>query len=328
MPAADARPDSRAPARPEPWDRARRDRRSRYRPRRGRGPVGPTVPWWFVLPALAFFAFVVLVPSLQGAWFAFTDWDGIARDRAFVGLEQFRRVLDDGDARGAVGNTLTIAVTVTIVQNAVGLLLALGVHSAIRSRNVLRVFFFTPAVITPVVAAYLWRYLYAPRGAINALLDGVGLGFLQRDWLGDSSLALWSIIVVIIWQFAGLSMVIFLAGLQAIPRELHEAAAVDGAGPVRRFWHVTRPMLAPAITINLMLSVIGGLKLFDQVWVMTHGGPGGATDTLSTVIYREAFQFDHFAYSTALALVLTGFVIAFSAIQYRYLRRRERRAAA
>ncbi|MFI6025954.1 carbohydrate ABC transporter permease [Amycolatopsis magusensis] len=130
-------------------------------------------------------------------------------------------------------------------------------------------------------------------------------------------------VAVVIWQFAGYSMVIFLAGLQSIPQEVHEAAALDGAGALGRFWHVTRPMPAPAVTINLMLSVIGGLKLFDQVWVMTQGGPGGATDTLSTVIYRQAFQFNDFAYSIALALVLTVLVAVISAVQYRGLRRRE-----
>ncbi|WP_028647587.1 carbohydrate ABC transporter permease [Nocardiopsis sp. CNT312] len=317
MPAADAPTDTLARTRPGPKRRTQGERDRR----------GTPVPWWFVLPALAFFTFVILVPSLQGAWFAFTDWDGLARDRAFVGLEQFREILDDPDARGTVANTLLIALAVTVVQNLIGLLLALGLHSAVKSRNLLRVLFFAPAVITPVVAAYLWRYLYAPRGAINTLLEAVGLEFLQQDWLGDSSLALWSVVVVIIWQFSGMSMVIFLAGLQTVPKELHEAAAVDGAGPFRRFWNVTRPMLAPAITINLMLSIIGGLKLFDQVWVMTGGGPGGATDTLSTVIYRQAFQFNQFAYSTALALVLTGFVIVLSAVQYGYLRREERKTA-
>jgi raffinose/stachyose/melibiose transport system permease protein len=283
------------------------------------------VPWWFVLPALAFFAFAVLVPSVRGAVYSFTDWDGLARDFSFVGLDQYRALLADDSARSALGHTLLIAFAVTVVQNAVGLLLALGVNTAIKSRNVLRVFFFAPAVITPVVTAYLWKYLYSPQGAVNAALDGLGLGFLSQDWLGDSGVALWSVVAVIVWQFSGYSMVIFLAGLQSIPREIYEASDVDGAGPFRRFWHIVRPMLAPAFTINLMLSLIGGLKLFDQVWVMTQGGPGGATDTLSTVIYREAFQFNAFAYSTAMAVLLTVFVIVLSSVQYGYLGRQEKR---
>lgn len=297
-------------------------------PPRGRGPRARSgAPWWFVLPALAFFAFTVLVPSVQGGWFAFTDWDGISPVKHFVGLDQFRKLLDDTAARDAVVTTLLAAVAITIVQNTIGLLLALGVNSRIKSRNVLRVFFFAPAVITPVVTAYLWKYLYAPDGALNSLLGAVGLDGWKQDWLGDPDLALWSVVAVVIWQFSGYSMVIFLAGLQSIPGEIYEAAAIDGAGPVRRFWYVVRPMLAPAITINLMLSVIGGLKLFDQVWVMTQGGPGGATDTLSTVIYKQAFQFNQYAYSTAIAVILTVFVIVISSVQYRYLSRQERNSA-
>ncbi|MTV26702.1 sugar ABC transporter permease [Nitriliruptoraceae bacterium ZYF776] len=289
------------------------------KPRRPRG----TVPWWFVLPALLTYGFVVLWPSLQGAALAFTDWDGLSAVREFIGLDNFRFLLEDRTARGAVRQTILIAFAVTVVQNLIGLLLALGVNSTIKSRNVLRVVLFAPAVITPVITAFLWRYLLAPTGAINSALSAVGLDALRRDWLGDPNLALWSIIAVVCWQFAGLSMVIFLAGLQSIPDEIFEAAAVDGAGPVSRFWHVTRPMLAPAITINLVLSIIGGLKLFDQVWVMTGGGPGRATETLSTLLYKEAFQFGAFGYSVALALVLTVFVAVLASLQYGLLRRQE-----
>ncbi|MFF5160131.1 carbohydrate ABC transporter permease [Streptomyces sp. NPDC000348] len=291
----------------------------------GKRAAGNRAPWWFVLPALVFFAFVVLVPSVQGSYFAFTDWDGISPVKNFVGLDQFRKLWDDSAARDAVGTTLLAAIAITVVQNAIGLLLALGVNARIKSRTILRVFFFAPAVITPVVTAYLWKYLYAPEGAINALLEAVGLGSLTQDWLGDPDIALWSVVAVVIWQFAGYSMVIFLAGLQSIPQEIYEAAAIDGAGPLRRFWYVVRPMLAPAITINLMLSVIGGLKLFDQVWVMTQGGPGGATDTLSTVIYKQAFQFNKYGYSIAMGLVLTLFVVVVSGLQYGYLSRQEKK---
>ena len=138
----------------------------------------------------------------------------------------------------------------------------------IKSRNVLRVFLFAPAVVTPIVTAYLWRNLLGPDGAVNSLLGAVGLESWRQDWLGDPQLALWSIVGVIVWQFAGYSMVIFLAGLQSIPKEIYEAAAMDGGGPIRRFWSVIRPLLAPALTINLMLSIIGGIKLFDQVYAL------------------------------------------------------------
>ncbi|MFJ7949152.1 carbohydrate ABC transporter permease [Streptomyces sp. NPDC096354] len=273
------------------------------------------------------FAFVVLVPSARGVYYAFTDWDGLDPNFSFVGLDNFSGLLDDPDALQAIWHTLLIAVAVTVIQNAFGLLLALGVNSLIKTRNVLRVLLFAPAVITPIVTAYLWRNLLGPDGAVNSLLGAVGLGSFRQDWLGDPQLALWSIVGVIVWQFGGYSMVIFLAGLQSVPKEIHEAADIDGAGPVRRFWSITRPLLAPAFTINLMLSIIGGIKLFDHVYALTGGGPGHATDTLSTLIYKDAFTLGEFGYSIALAVVLTVIVAVVSTGQYLVLARGERAAS-
>ncbi|MFJ9097957.1 carbohydrate ABC transporter permease [Streptomyces sp. NPDC102405] len=281
-------------------------------------------PWWFALPALLLFAFVVLVPSVRGVYYAFTDWDGLDPNFSFVGLDNFADMFSDADAKQAIWHTLLIAVSITVIQNALGLALALGVNAAIKSRNVLRVFLFAPAVITPIVTAYLWRNLLGPDGAVNSLLGAVGLDGWQQDWLGSPSLALWSVVAVIVWQFAGYSMVIFLAGLQSVPKEIHEAAAIDGAGPARRFWSVTRPLLAPAFTVNLMLSIIGGIKLFDQVYALTGGGPGHATDTISTLIYKDAFTLGEFGYSIALAVVLTVIVAVVSSGQYLLLSRNER----
>ncbi|MFE4176984.1 carbohydrate ABC transporter permease [Streptomyces sp. NPDC056909] len=299
----------------------------RRRPLRDRGPVrrDPTVPpWIFVVPALAVYALVVLYPSLAGVGYAFTDWSGVG-DFSFVGLDNFRTLLDDDRALESIGNTLLLTFAVVVVQNGVGLLLALGVNAEIRSRSLLRIIFFAPAVVSPVMVAFLWKYVYNPdNGAgLNAVLGAVGLDGLRQDWLGDPSLALWSVAAMVVWQYAGYSMVIFLAGLQGVPAELHEAARIDGAGTWQRFRHVTWPLLAPALTINLMLSTIGGLKLFDQVYAATNGGPGTSSETLSTVLYKEAFVFGKFGYSTAVALVLALFVAAVSLVQLRYLRARE-----
>ncbi|MGW0819119.1 carbohydrate ABC transporter permease [Streptomyces viridiviolaceus] len=283
--------------------------------------------WWFPLPALLLFAFVVLWPSAHGVYYAFTDWDGLSPDLSLVGVDNFTALADDPDALGAIGHTLLVAAAVTVIQSLIGLLLALGVNSAIRSRNLLRVMLFAPAVITPIVTAYLWRNLLGPDGAVNDLLVAVGLGSWQQDWLGDATIALWAVVGVTVWQYAGYSMVIFLAGLQSVPAEIQEAAAIDGAGPVRRFWSITRPLLAPAITVNLMLSVIGGLKLFDQVYALTGGGPGHATDTISTLIYKDAFTLGEFGYSVALAVVLTLIVAAVSTGQYLMLSRNESAAS-
>jgi raffinose/stachyose/melibiose transport system permease protein len=286
-----------------------------------------TPPWWFTVPALALFTFVVLVPSARGMYYAVTDWDGLDPNFSFIGLRNFTDMLHDPDALQAVWHTLVIAVAITAIQNGIGLLLALGVNSMIKTRNFLRVLLFAPAVVTPIVTAYLWRNLLGPDGAVNSFLGAVGLGSWRQDWLGDPQLALWMIVLVIVWQFAGYSMVIFLAGLQSIPREIYEAAAIDGTGSLRRFWSVVRPLLAPAITINLMLSIIGGIKLFDQVYALTGGGPGHATDTISTLIYKDAFTLGEFGYSIALAVVLTVIVAIASAGQYAVLSRNERAAS-
>lgn len=294
-------------------------------PKRRRAYAAP--PWWFTVPALLLFAFVVLVPSARGVYYAFTDWDGLDPAFTFIGLDNFTAMADDPDALQAIGHTLLIAVAITVLQNGLGLLLALGVNTAIKSRNILRVLLFAPAVVAQIVTAYLWRNLLGPDGAVNSLLGGIGLESWQQNWLGDPDLALWMIVLVVVWQYAGYSMVIFIAGLQSIPKEIHEAAAIDGSGPVRRFWSVTRPLLAPAITINVMLSVIGGLKLFDQVYGMTGGGPGHATDTISTLIYKDAFTLGEFGYSIALAVVLTVIVAIASAGQYTVLNRNEKAAS-
>jgi raffinose/stachyose/melibiose transport system permease protein len=297
--------------------------RERRRPgRRSQAAREPAL--WFALPAMLVYLVVVIYPSLAGAVYAFTDWSGVG-GADFVGLDNFERIFTDDQSFGALRNTVLLTIFIVVVQNAIGLALALGVHSRIRSKYVLRTIFFAPAVVSPVVIAFLWKYLFNPDpdSGINALFGFFGLDFLQQDWLGNPSLALWSVGFTVVWQFAGYSMVIFLAGLQGVPRELEEAAALDGAGRWQRFRNVVLPLIAPAVTINLMLSTIGGLKLFDQVFAITNGGPGYSTETLSTLIYKQAFVFGSYGYSTAVALVLAILVAAVSLVQLSYLRGRE-----
>ena len=281
-------------------------------------------PFWFVVPALAVYALIVLYPSAAGTGYAFTDWTGIG-GFSWVGLENFRTLLGDEQSLDALANTVKLTAFVVCVQNAIGLALALGVHARIRGRQVLRAVFFAPAVLSPVVIAFVFKHLFSsrPDAGVNAVLGLVGAGFAQQDWLGDPAVALWAIGLTVVWQYAGFSMVIFLAALLAVLRELEEAAALDGAGRWQRLRHVVLPLIAPAITINVTLSTIGGLKLFDQVFAITGGGPGYATETLSTLIYKQAFVFGAYGYSTAVALVLALLVAALALLQLRVLQRRE-----
>ena len=294
-------------------------RRGLRRLRRARGPV--EVSWWFLVPGLAIYGLVLVYPSIQGVGFAFTDWSGLASDFEFTGLANFRTFLADPQAYSALSNTIIIALGITVIQNAVGLAIALAVHSNLKARAILRVLFVLPTTVATVIVAVLWSYLYTSRGPINLALGSVGLDEFTRSWVGDPSTVLGAIVLVVVWQFAGYSMVIFLAGLESIPGELQEAASLDGAGAFSRFLHVTLPLIAPALTINLMLSLIGGLKLFDQIFVMTGGGPGYASETLSTALYKQAFQSGRFGYGTAIALVLTVFVTFAALLQLFVLRR-------
>lgn len=287
---------------------------------RRRAPVH--VPFWFVLPAAAVFLFVVIVPSAQGIVYSFTDWDGFTENFEFVGFDNFVRIFTDGRAGSPILNTVLLAVVVVVLQNVIGLLLALGLNSAIKSRHILRVVFFVPVVLTPLVAGYIWSYLLSPRGTVNTFLDAIGLGALKHDWLGSPDTALLSICVAIIWQFAGYAMVIFLAGLQAIPAEVTEAALLDGAGPVRRLFSVILPLINGAIVINALLTLVGSLSQFDQVMAMTSGGPGNATQTISTTIYKIGIGAGDYPYGIALSVVMAGMVAIAAVTQYRLTARK------
>ncbi|HWS51259.1 MAG TPA: sugar ABC transporter permease [Microbacterium sp.] len=279
--------------------------------------------WWFVLPAAAVYVLVVIVPNVQGIALSFTDWTGGVKPPEFTGFENYATVLQ-GETGAAAWRTLYLAFVVVVLQNVIGLGLALLLNGAIRGRNILRTIIFAPLVVSPLVVGYLFKYLFgAPGvGGINSLLRALGLP--QVDFLGNPTTALWIIVVAVVWQFTGSTMVIYLAGLQGVPAELQEAAALDGAGYWRRFWYVTRPLLAAAITVNLMLGLIGGLKLFDTIFAVTAGGPGGQTNTISTLVYQLFAQFGRYGQAAALAMVLAVAVGILSFIQFSVLRRQEK----
>lgn len=279
--------------------------------------------WWFVVPAALVYLYVVVVPSSQGVFLSFTSWSSSPKPREFVGWANYA-ALFGGDAGQAAWRTLWLAFVVVIIQNLLGLGLALLLNEQIRGRNVLRTIIFAPLVVSSLVVGYLFKYLFgAPNiGGVNSVINA--LGFKQVDFLGNPSTAMWIIVVAIVWQFTGSTMVIYLAGLQGVPDDLQEAAALDGATYWQRFWYVTRPLLAPAITVNLMLGLIGGLKIFDQIFAVTAGGPANLTHTISTLLYRYYSQFGQYGKAVALATVLALAVGILSFIQFAVLRRQER----
>jgi raffinose/stachyose/melibiose transport system permease protein len=288
---------------------------------RRRRRIGPS--WWFVLPAVLLYGAMWVYPTLSGVRYAFTDWNGLDPHTRFVGLANFRRMAQDEQVTSAIPTTLLLAACIVVLKIGLGLLLALALNRPLRTRGTLRTVFFLPVILTPVIMAFVWKYIYGNAGALNQLLDTVGLHGWREPWLGTPHLALASIVVVSTWQTAGLAMVIFLAGLQGVPRELVEAAMLDGASPWHCFRHITLPMLAPAITVNAVIALIHGLRIFDQVYVLTEGGPGYATETIATAIYKIAFQFAEYGYGSSLSLVFAAVVAAAVFTTAWVLRRRE-----
>jgi raffinose/stachyose/melibiose transport system permease protein len=282
------------------------------------------VPWAFALPAIVFvLLFQVAAPLLAG-WYAFTDWNGLSAAH-WVGIDNFKEILRTPATAGALWNTLKLAGSFLVIVNLLGLGLALGLHRTLKTRHFLRSLFFLPFVLAPLATSYLWSYIFDFQGPLNQLFGAIGLDSWKQPWLGDPGLALWTILVVMVWQYTGLTMIIYLAGLTGIPDELDEAAAVDGAPMWMRLRRITLPLLAPAITVNATLTLVIGLRAFDQVIALTNGGPVDASETLATQVYKQTFVLGRFGYGAAFALLLTALVLAASIAQLLILRAREAR---
>ena len=260
-----------------------------------------------------------------GGWYAFTQWNGIDSSPKWIGLGNFRELSHDPIARGALVHTIEIAAVYVVASQLIGLGLALALNRTVKSRNLLRVIFFAPFVLSPLATAYIWRYVFDYSGPLNGLLAFLHLNGWQHTWVGDPTWALWTIVVVMVWQGSGISMSFYLAGLQNVPEELDEAAAVDGASLWLRFRAVTLPMLAAAMTVSIAFATINGMRVFDVVMALTFGGPGSSTETLSTQIYKQGFGDNRYGYGAALALVLTLFIATVAISQIVVLRRREAR---
>jgi raffinose/stachyose/melibiose transport system permease protein len=283
------------------------------------------VPWLLALPGLAALFAFHFVPIAVGSYYAFTDWNGLTH-ASWVGLDNFREIVADQSARGALWHTLALTGCFVVAVNAIGLTLALALNRAVKTRHFLRALFFAPVALSPLAIAFVWQWIFTYQGALNRVLADVGLGSWRRAWLGDPSTALWSIVVVMVWQFSGLAMVLYLAGLQGISEDVYEAALVDGASNFLLLRKIVMPLLAPAITVSATITLIIGLRAFDQVMALTQGGPVDATETLATQIYKQTFFLGRFGYGAAFALILTVLVAALALTQLALLRRNEARS--
>jgi raffinose/stachyose/melibiose transport system permease protein len=300
-----------------PADRRLRTQLPRRRRRR-------QVPWWWILPGLLVVLALQYAPVIAGSWYALTDFTGIG-EPTYIGFENFSRIFDDPVAKDSILHTIELAVVFVVGVNFLGLSFALAINRALKTRHFIRALLFAPVVLTPLATSYIWGFIFQTDGPLNSVLGTIGLDSLQQTWLGDPTWALWCICLVFIWQNTGIAVLIYLAGLQGIPQELDEAAMVDGASTWYRIRRVTLPLLAPAMTVNITLALIQGLRAFDQILALTNGGPLNATETLATQVWKQTFVNGRFGYGAALAVVLTVLVAAAAMLQLALLRANERR---
>ncbi|MDR6554538.1 sugar ABC transporter permease [Paenibacillus qinlingensis] len=278
--------------------------------------------FWYVLfliPGILLFTLAVLLPFVIGTRYSFTSWDGVSRKLTYIGWENYVHAFHDSDVWAALGNTFKYAFILMVLVNVLSLLLALLLDSYLKLKNVFRTIFFLPSILSIVLSGFIWKYNFST--GFPKLLSVFGLDVTSP--LGNPDHALFGLILVALWQGVGAPMIIYIAGLQGIPSELVESAKMDGAGAGRAFWHVTLPLLAPSITINLLLVLTGSLKVFDLVWVTTQGGPGFATEVITTFIYKTAFNSFKAGYGMALSMIFFVILVIVTIVQLSIFRRRE-----
>jgi raffinose/stachyose/melibiose transport system permease protein len=301
-PAAPQLPVEAAPRRRRPW---------------------PTVVL-FVGPALLLFALFVLTPIVVAAYASFFTWNGFGVPTAFVGLENFRRLLVDEIFVGDLRRALLLVVLSLTIQVPVSLALAMLLNQPLRARRVYRMLFFAPYVLSEVVTAVLFTMIFSPnQGLANHITRVLGLGDLGATWLADPDTVMYSLFLVISWKYFGFHTILFLAGRQAVPPELHDAAAIDGAGPWQAFRYITLPLLGPTIRLSIFLSILGTIQLFDMVWVLTGGGPIRSSETLAVTMFQEGFKRYHVGYASAISMVIFLISLAFGLLYQRFVLRRD-----
>jgi raffinose/stachyose/melibiose transport system permease protein len=281
--------------------------------------------WVWVLPAVALLVVFVYYPIVENIRLSFYSWSAFSVRPAFVGLDNYATAVADPVFWHAIWNNGLYAVVSLFFQVGVAIVLAAVLEEVVhqRLRGILRTIYFIPATISITVAGILFSFLYNPQiGLLNRALDAVGLGSLAHDWLGDPNTSIWSIIAMSQWQSIGYTAVLFVVAIQRIPRELYEAAKVDGSGHLRTFFSITVPLLREMTTLVVILTMSGAFLVFNEVMVMTAGGPSNSSHVLGTWLYRNAFLSDNMGYASAIATVIFLITFALSAAQILITRRR------
>lgn len=276
----------------------------------------------FVLPAVMLILMASGIPLVMNFLYAVTNWNGISKTISYVGLGNFVELFtDDEGIRQATLFTMKFAILHVLITNVLAMLLAVLLDRGLRGSNLLRAVFFLPNILSLVVVGFLWKFTFTR--VFGALFDYTGWAVFGLSWLGQPNMAFVSVLLVSVWQAAGYYMVIYTAGLQTIPRDIEEAAIIDGTSSAQRFFKVTFPLLMPSVTACMFLSTTNALKVFDVIFTLTGGGPGGTTTSIALDIYREAFVNNRYGYATAKSLVFFIITLMITGILVNFLKSRE-----
>jgi raffinose/stachyose/melibiose transport system permease protein len=281
------------------------------------------LPWVFLAPGLVIYSVVVVYPMVYSFWLSLFRWDGVSPTKVFVGLGNYVILLTQNDVFWiALKNNAVWLVAALLLPTSIGLGLAVLLNSRFRGSHIFRSVFYFPSVLSLAVVGLIWTWIYHPDlGLLNQALTAGGLKFFTRNWLSDPNIALYPVIIAATWNAVGLPMLLFLAGLQTIPEELHEAAKVEGAGPTRRFLYVTFPLLRETTLIVLAITAINALKAYDIIYAMTNGGPANRTQLLSTWMYFLTYNYNQVGLGTAIAVVLFLLTLIFAIPYIRFMTR-------
>ena len=277
---------------------------------------------WMSLPALLLYGLFFVYPLLKGIGMSLTDWDGMGEAK-FVGFANFTRFFQDARAMGDIRTTLIFAAGSAILLNLVGLGYAFFMEKPFPCRSLARVIIYLPAIISPLIMGYIWYFLLQPgRGFLYYAARQLGTEFFLGKWMSSYPATMAVLIFVNVWQYAGMTMIIYLAGLKSISGDIREAAIMDGANAWQRFTRVTLPLLMPSIRINVVTNIIGSLSVFDIIMALTEGGPGYSTESLSIYIMRMCYG-SRTGYSTAVAMILFLIILLPVLISLRLTREKE-----
>lgn len=277
----------------------------------------------FLAPALVLYFIFVLYPIAQGIRYSGYDWNGLESLTNFVGLDNFTKAFRDESFRGALQHNVIILVLTLVLQLPFALFLAVLLDQNLKGRALMRMLFFAPYMLSEVVTAVVWRQIFRPNGLLDAGISAVAGQQTQFLWIANPDIVLYSVFFVISWKYFGFHMILMLAGLQQIPNELEEAAAIDGAGWWQTFRYVTLPLLGPTVRVSVFFGMIGSLQLFDLVWVMTGGGPVNASNTMATYMIDWGFRRSQFGFASAVSVIVFGLSLMVALAYQRWVLRRD-----